>query len=154
MADQRRTGPPQPDKPFEPVVSSGGLIFNDDGKILILRRKIEKNWVLPKGKQEAGETLEENALREVEEETGISNLEIDRHIGLVRYVFHWFPDEVNYIKTVHYFLMKVQGEPEVNTETEFSEHKWASYEEAVKILKHENDRLIARKGFEMVETDA
>ena len=90
MADQRMTGPPLPDKPFEPVVSSGGLIFNEEGKILILRRKIEKNWVLPKGKQELGETLEENALREVEEETGISNLEIDRHIGLVRYVFHWF----------------------------------------------------------------
>lgn len=148
--DRRLTGPPMPDKPVKPVTSSGGVIFNDDGRVLILRRKVERTWVLPKGRVEEGETLRETALREVEEETGIPSPEILQEIGLVRYIFFWHPDDVNYNKTVHYFLMRVPNGAEVNTEEDFGEYMWADEAEAVKNLRHENDRLIARKGFELM----
>ena len=150
IGNQRMTGPPNPDKPVHPVISSGGVIFNDDDKVLIMRRKVEKIWVLPKGKREEGETLKENALREVIEETGLVSPVIDRPIGIVRYTFFWYPDDVNYNKTVHYFLMKVDEKPELNMEKEFSDYRWAGEEEALRLLKHENDRLITRKGFEIV----
>ncbi len=150
MGNQRMTGPPNPDKPTELVVSAGGVLFNDDNKVLIMKRKVEKIWVLPKGKREEGETLRENALREVTEESGIEAPYIDRPVGIVRYTFFWYPDDMNYNKSVHYFLMKVDGDPTLNMEKEFSEYLWSGEEEAMKLLKHENDRLITRKGFEIV----
>lgn len=138
-----------PDKPVVPVVSSGGVIFNDEGKVLILKRAVEKTWVLPKGRVEEGESLRETALREVREETGLADPRIILQIGLVRYTFFWFPDDVNYMKTVHYFLMKVAGDVQLNLEDDFSEALWASGDVAAKLLRHDNDRLIARKGFEI-----
>ena len=60
MGNQRMTGPPNPEKPTEPVVSSGGVLFNEDNKVLIMKRKQERIWVLPKGKREVGESLREN----------------------------------------------------------------------------------------------
>ena len=150
MGDQRLTGPPMPDKPVSTVVSSGGVIFDDDGKVLILKRTVEKNWVLPKGRVEDGESLQDTAIREVEEETGLKESKISMEIGLVRYTFFWFPDDVNYTKTVHYFLMRVPTGSELNMEDDFNEHKWANEEEASKLLRHDNDRLITRKGFEII----
>jgi ADP-ribose pyrophosphatase YjhB (NUDIX family) len=50
------------------VMAAGGLVENEHGEILLIYRK--KHWDLPKGKLDAGETLEECAVREVEEETG------------------------------------------------------------------------------------
>ena len=150
MGNQRMTGPPNPDKPTEPVVSAGGVLFNDDGKVLIMKRKQERIWVLPKGKREEGETLRENAIREVVEESGLPAPRIERPIGIVRYTFFWYPDDRNYNKSVHYFLMRMDEPHELNMEAEFSEYKWADEKEAFSLLKHENDRLITRTGFEII----
>ncbi len=148
------TGPPNADKPVESVASSGGVIFNDAGLVLILKRKLEKNWVLPKGRVEEGETLIETAVREIEEETGLANLEGWKEIGLVRYTFFWRPKDVNYNKTVHYFLMRAMGEPALSLEEDFSEYKWATEQEAKKLLRHDNDRLITRKGFDILKMES
>ena len=154
MNTQRLTGPPMPDKKVETVTSSGGVIFNQDGNVLILKRTVERNWVLPKGRVEEGETLQDTAMREVEEETGINNLIIGMEMGLVRYTFFWVPDDVNYTKTVHYFLMHVPNDVELKMEEDFSEYKWASEESAIKLLRHDNDRLITRKGFEIIASQS
>ena len=146
MKELNLTGRPESGRPVKPVTSAGGVILNSQGKVLILRRRTEGTWVLPKGQTEPGETLRQTALREVREETGLKNLMIVREIGLVRYVFFWRPDNVNYRKTVHYFLMKVQdgGESGIVLEPDFSEHSWIQADEAVKILTFENDRRIVR----------
>ena len=53
-----------------PVIqSAGGLVFNDDYHILLIFKK--GKWDLPKGKLDAGETIRECAIREVQEETGV-----------------------------------------------------------------------------------
>jgi hypothetical protein len=80
----------------------------------------------------------------VEEETGLKNLRVVREICLVRYIFFWRPDNVNYKKTVHYFLMKLNGQNEIKMEPEFSEFVWRTTEEAIKLLTFENDRRIVR----------
>lgn len=54
------------------VRAAGGMIVRDDGMMLLIKRN--GRWDLPKGKVEAGETLLQAALREVEEETGIEAL--------------------------------------------------------------------------------
>jgi hypothetical protein len=67
---------------------------------------------------------------------------------MVRYTFYWRPEEVNYNKTVHYFLMKLNGDPaKVNLEEDFVESTWASVEDAMKLLTFENDRRIVRSLF-------
>jgi 8-oxo-dGTP pyrophosphatase MutT (NUDIX family) len=140
------TSRPDLTKPVKPVVSSGGVIQNSKGEVLILRRKSEGTWVLPKGRVEPGEDLRQTALREVEEETGLTGVRIIREIGLVRYIFFWKPDNVNYKKTVHYFLMKIisEKEPGMKLEPDFAEHVWTSVDDASKTLTFENDRRIVR----------
>ncbi len=145
MTEKQLTGRPDPTKPTESVTSSGGVVLNPDGHVLILRRKQEGTWVLPKGKAEPGETLIQTALREVEEETGLKELKVIRQIGLVRYIFLWRPDDKNYKKTVHYFLMRINGiEQETVLEPDFSTCAWEVPSEALKMLTFENDRRIVR----------
>ncbi|MDD4308051.1 MAG: NUDIX domain-containing protein [Thermoplasmata archaeon] len=145
MKEPSLTARPDPGKPVQSVTSSGGVIQDKDGRILILKRKQEGTWVLPKGRVEPGETLRQTALREVEEETGLNDLMIIREIGLVRYIFFWRPNNVNYRKTVHYFLMKLhRGAEAIKIEPDFSEFAWHPVEDAVKHLSFENDRRIVR----------
>ena len=58
------------------VRAAGGIVFDTEGKMLLMKRN--DRWDLPKGKVEEGETLSQAALRETEEETGLSNLNIGR----------------------------------------------------------------------------
>ncbi|KYK29015.1 MAG: hypothetical protein AYK23_05330 [Candidatus Proteinoplasmatales archaeon SG8-5] len=145
MAVQSPTGRPEPSKPTELITSAGGVVMDPQDRVLLLKRRVEGTWVLPKGRVEPDETLTQTALREVKEESGLANLSIDRKIGLVRYTFFWRPEEVNYEKTVHYFLMRLNGDPaSIDLEPDFVESTWASVEDAMKLLTFENDRRIVR----------
>lgn len=59
---------------FKYIEAAGGLVFNQENEILAIYRL--GKWDLPKGKVENGETINEAAIREVEEECGISNLKL------------------------------------------------------------------------------
>ena len=56
------------------IEASGGLVYNNKNQILMIFRN--SKWDLPKGKLEAGENIQECAIREVEEECGVRNLQI------------------------------------------------------------------------------
>lgn len=69
-----------------PVVkAAGGLVYNQKGEILFIKR--QGKWDLPKGHIEKKEDKKDAAIREVEEETGVSNLKIDYKIGKTYHVF-------------------------------------------------------------------
>ena len=78
------------------VVGAGGVVFNKRGEVLLIRDR-QGYWVFPKGHVDEGETIEQTALREVEEETGIearvlgglSNTYYTNNKGIEREVF-WF----------------------------------------------------------------
>lgn len=55
---------------FKNIQAAGGLVYNDSRELLFIYRR--GFWDLPKGKADAGETIEETALREVQEETGLA----------------------------------------------------------------------------------
>jgi 8-oxo-dGTP pyrophosphatase MutT (NUDIX family) len=63
---------------FTPVQTGGGLIKNEKEEYLFIFRR--KRWDLPKGKLDEGETIEQCALREVEEETGLKKVTLGEHL--------------------------------------------------------------------------
>lgn len=85
------------------VEASGGLVFNEKEELLMIFRR--GHWDLPKGKIEAGESIEVAAVREVEEETGIHSVQLDRFFQKT-YHFYRTRENMRAIKLTHWFLMK------------------------------------------------
>lgn len=84
------------------TIAGGGKVFNENGEVLFIYRN--DKWDLPKGRVETKETLEEAALREVEEETGVQNLEITRPLDTTYHIFK--RNGKHKIKVTYWFEMK------------------------------------------------
>lgn len=90
---------------FNYVHAAGGVVIRPDGKFLAIKR--DGIWDLPKGKLEPGESDEDAALREVEEETGLKNLVLGRP---VLSTFHTYPVKKELVlKKTKWFEMHYQG---------------------------------------------
>jgi len=88
------------------VLAAGGVVTNAKGKVLFIYRN--NKWDLPKGKVDKGETIEEAAVREVEEETGVKKLRIE---NFLKTTFHIFKRNGTYkLKEVHWYAMKTSYE--------------------------------------------
>lgn len=133
---------PRPDKRTVEVLSCGGVVTDSAGRVLLIRRKDEGIWCFPKGHKEEGETPEEAAIREIEEEAGYK-VEIIAPLKTVHYAFFWPPDDVNYAKTVIYFLVRLLG-GEARTEPMFDEIRWVSSRDAARLLHYSNDKSVLR----------
>lgn len=84
------------------VIAGGGKVYNDKGKVLFIFRN--GKWDLPKGKIEKKESIEETAIREVEEETGVTGLKITKPLETT---YHIFKRRGRYrIKITYWFEMK------------------------------------------------
>ncbi len=94
---------------FEVVVAGGGLVLNKDQEALFIFRG--GKWDLPKGRIEEGESIEETAVREVEEECGISNLRLDRFLLKTHHVF--YQGKVRKLKETYWYLMHSEVEQEL-----------------------------------------
>lgn len=88
------------------IEAAGGIVKNEEQEILFIKRL--GKWDLPKGKIEKGESTEIAALREIEEETGISNLKIE---AFVAESYHIYIDrnQQNILKITHWYSMKHHG---------------------------------------------
>ncbi len=94
-------------KLFRIIEAAGGIVNNPDGEILFIKRL--GKWDLPKGKMEKGESREESAVREIEEETGLSNVELVRFINTTYHIYiERNGDKV--LKCTHWFEMNFDGE--------------------------------------------
>lgn len=147
-----RSAPPRTDRPTMPTSSSGAVIVNPEGRILLLRRADENTWGLPKGTVEEGESLEETAVREVREESGL-RVRLHRPLMRIRYALYWPPDDVNYDKTVAYFLAEPVG-GRIRLEPGFEEARWVTRDEARRLLHWPNDRDVVAKAFEVLAQSA
>ena len=111
---------------YKRIDAAGGLVQNGNGDFLMIKRK--GYWDLPKGKIENGENDEEGALREVEEETGLIGMHIEKHLVDT---FHTYVLKSKWVlKRSCWFLMKCEGAPKLTpqTEEEIERVEWCSKE--------------------------
>jgi len=93
-----------------PLPAVGALVFNDEGKILLVKRKYppgQGRWSIPGGHLEYGETLEEAVVRELEEETGIKG--IPECVIAIAEIIRYEGSEVKYHFIIVDFLVKPIG---------------------------------------------
>lgn len=136
-------------KPVKRTESAGGVVFRRTGadvEVLILQHEAGK-WMLPKGTIESGETPEAVALREVREETGVSNVRVISDLGQERYSFFWRTEDTFYDKTVRYFLLEFLGGeiPRPQKEEGFVAAEWVAVDEALARIKYKETREIVRR---------
>ena len=91
------------------IEAAGGIVINKDEKILFIYRL--GKWDLPKGKLEPNEKLDEAALREVEEETGLKELVLENFVNTTFHIYKEKKDgkEIRILKATHWFKMKYIG---------------------------------------------
>jgi 8-oxo-dGTP pyrophosphatase MutT (NUDIX family) len=95
-------------------VAAGGVVTNKEGKVLFIYRN--DKWDLPKGRLKKKETLEQCAIREVMEETGVEGLKIENFLKTTYHVFK--RNGRHKLKEVHWYAMKTSFEgilvPQIN----------------------------------------
>ncbi len=113
---------------FKVVEAAGGVVSNKNGEILFIRRM--GKWDLPKGKIEKGESLEQAAIREVEEETGIRELILEEFLNNTFHIYNERNGE-KILKTTYWFRMNFVGyeTPVPQIEEGISEVSWKNREE-------------------------
>ena len=83
------------------INAGGGLVINDKKELLFIERN--QKWDLPKGRAEKGEDIETTSIREVEEETGVKNLSIDKFL---QETYHIYKNKGKYnLKITYWYLM-------------------------------------------------
>jgi 8-oxo-dGTP pyrophosphatase MutT (NUDIX family) len=118
-----------------------------DGKVEILlaarrTRRGDIAWGLAKGGIEDGETIEDAAVREVREETGIDAV-IEESLGDTRYFYIW--EEVRIRKTVHFFLMRATGGDIEARDDEMEEVRWFPLSRALKRAAYRGERQVLQR---------
>ena len=115
------------------VVAGGGLVVNPKQEVLFIYRN--GRWDLPKGKIEKGESIEEGAIREVEEETGVKNLKISKFL---QETYHVFQRKGKYkLKVTHWYEMTTDYSGELVPEENegIKKVKWKNKEKSRKALQ-------------------
>ncbi|WP_197492257.1 NUDIX hydrolase [Arachidicoccus ginsenosidimutans] len=85
------------------VLAAGGIVINQDKELLMIFRRLL--WDLPKGHLDKGETLEGCAIHEVQEETGLKNLQLKGFVGKTEHIYYERKFREEAIKETHWFEM-------------------------------------------------
>ncbi|WP_419870333.1 NUDIX hydrolase [Chryseobacterium sp. CT-SW4] len=102
-------------KLFRIIEAAGGIVSRDNGDILFIKRL--GKWDLPKGKMEKGESREESAIREIEEETNLTDVKLVEFINTTYHIYvERNGDKI--LKCTHWFAMTFNGEDSSRPQTE------------------------------------
>ena len=116
------------------IKAGGGIVYNQEGKVLLIKRN--GKWDLPKGKKEKGENIATCALREVEEETGVKKLLIQRFRTITYHIFK--RDKQYFLKETYWYDMTTTYKKKLVPQTEEGIEKvcWKDEAEAKELVKN------------------
>lgn len=127
------------------AVSAGGVVVQkvaDRIQVALVGNSQRGTWYLPKGGLIKGETIEQAAVREVLEETG---LDVNM-VRPVRAIHYWFNARGTRIhKTVHYFLMEATGGDFSRRDAENDRAAWFDLQDAITSMSYENEADVVRE---------
>ncbi|WP_264777107.1 NUDIX hydrolase [Deinococcus aetherius] len=128
---------PSPSSPPGPTPGAGGVVLDALGRVLLVRYR-SGAWAFPKGHVEPGETLEQTAVREVREETGVAATLLSP-LPETRYT-----NDRGEARVIHWFVMRAaQGTPTA-LEATFTEGEFFPPDEAAARLTYPEDRDLLR----------
>lgn len=132
--------------------SAGGIVLGDSGTVVLVGKTDRARWGFPKGHVEEGETDEDAARREIEEETGLSDLEYIDDLGEYER-FKINPDgsyDESEYKTIHLFLFAAVPHAELASKELHEKAKWVSLKNLITELGSEKERAWFTTVFERV----
>lgn len=119
-------------KKFTVILAGGGVVLNEKNELLVIYRR--GKWDLPKGKLDPGEKIENCAVRETEEETGLKNITLKK---LLLTTYHTYDESGKHIlKESYWFLMSAPAQEDLHPQTteDISVAKWVPLENLSEVL--------------------
>ncbi|MES2931587.1 MAG: NUDIX domain-containing protein [Patescibacteria group bacterium] len=135
------------------VRCAGGIVLGDRGTLALVRTHRGKGWTFPKGHIEEGESDEIAARREIEEETGLTDLELIDDLGQYeRYRIgpNGTDDDTSESKEIHLYLFAAKPHAELVPSMEVAEAEWVALPRVITTLTHPKDRAWFTTVFERV----
>jgi 8-oxo-dGTP pyrophosphatase MutT (NUDIX family) len=129
--------------------TAGGVVFrrrNDDIEILMIQDLLGR-WTIPKGHVEAGESIEQTALREVTEETGLTELKLGEKLDKLHFFYR--KEGKLIFMTTYVFLMEALGDSDdviPGDSVGIVDTKWFPQEEALRLIEYRDTERLFRLG--------
>jgi bis(5'-nucleosidyl)-tetraphosphatase len=134
------------------IYSAGVIVFceKDGQRLYLLLRTRSGFWDLAKGKIEGGETLQQAALRELKEESGLDSIELLP--GFQEMLVYSFVDQESQpvYKTVYFFVGKAAADAHVILSKEHSDFVWLPFHEAINRLTYQTARDMVTKAHNFI----
>lgn len=136
-------------------VSAGGVMYrkhNDEIQIALIH--VRNRWGLPKGHVEERERIEETALREVREETGLEG-RVVKKLGDIRYAYRDKTKEgepIRIYKRVHFYLLRYLKGDVRDHDHEVDEARWFPMDQVIKNLKFATERKMVHRALSILST--
>lgn len=135
-------------------ISSGGIVYRrTKGITEVALIRVRGRWCLPKGHVEEGEAVQETALREVREETGLAG----NAVGKIGDITYWYTNRtkegetIRIFKRVYFYLIRYLKGDLRHHDEEAEEASWMPIEEAIKKLYYPTERETMRKAMALLE---
>jgi 8-oxo-dGTP pyrophosphatase MutT (NUDIX family) len=150
-----RKTPPRAVREF----TAGGVVWRKNATsggidILMIQDRMSR-WTIPKGHVEPGERLEQTALREVEEETGLTDMKLGEHLDKLHFFYR--KEGKLIFMTTHVYLIEALGDTDAivpeNSEG-IVDVKWFSRDEALKLIEYKDTEKLFRIGLSKIKEPA
>ncbi len=128
--------------------SNGVAETRTAAEVALVGRSHSGMWALPKGTPQSGETIEQVAVREVQEETGLQ-VKLISYIGLISYSF--IRENVRYYKQVRHFLFEAIGGDFALHDHEYDRVAWYPFSEALRLLTYQNEANILSQAEDILQ---
>ena len=127
-------------KKFVLIQAAGGLVHTEKNDLLLIFRR--GKWDLPKGKMDTNEAVQACAIREIQEETGLINVEIEKPLATT---YHTYLENGKHIlKESHWFLMKVQKQTDLlpQTEEDIEKCEWVAIDQLAPYMENTHASIL------------